>query len=93
MAVQGAQITVATSATLLSGADGDNIAGQSVYVTNGDAAAIFLGASGVTTATGYSLAAGASLPWPVRLGVGEALYAISAAGTSAGAVRVLRTGV
>jgi hypothetical protein len=93
MAVVGAQVTVATSATLLSGADGDNIAGQRVYVTNGDAQPIYLGGSGVTTSTGYTLANGASLPWGVDLGVGEALYAVSAAGTSAGAVRVLRTGV
>ncbi len=93
MAVQGAAVTVATAATLLSGADGDSVSGQRVYVTNGDAAAVFLGASNVTTATGYSLAAGASLPWPVDLSAGEALYAISAAGTSAGAVKVLRTGV
>lgn len=93
MAVSGSQVTVSTSATLLSGADGDSIIGQCVFVTNGDAAAIFLGGSGVTTGTGYSLAAGTSLPWSVTLGVGEALYAISTAGTSAGAVKVLRTGV
>ncbi|MEU6674762.1 hypothetical protein [Streptomyces sp. NPDC046925] len=93
MAVSSAAVTVATSATLLSAADTDSVAGQSIYVTNGDAAAVFLGPSGVTTANGYSLAAGASLPWRVDLGIGEALYAVSAAGTSAGAVKVLRTGV
>lgn len=91
MAVVGAVVAVATTATLLSGADGDSIAGQSIYVSNAGANPIFLGGSGVTTGTGYSLAAGASLPWPVRLGVGEALYGIVTASTEN--AKVLRTGV
>ncbi|MFF0183551.1 hypothetical protein [Streptomyces sp. NPDC005244] len=91
MAVVGAAVSVATTATLLSGADGDNVAGQSIYVTNAGANPIFLGGSGVTTATGYPVAAGASLPWAVALGVGEALYGIVAAATES--AKVLRTGV
>lgn len=91
MAVVGVVIAVATTATLLSGADGDAIVGQSVYVSNAGANPIFLGGSGVTTGTGYSLAAGASLPWPLQLGVGEALYGIVAASTEN--AKVLRTGV
>lgn len=92
MAVVGAVVAVGTTATLLSGADGDNIAGQSIYVTNASATnPIFLGGSGVTTATGYSLAANTSLPWPIVLGVGEALYGIVSAATEN--AKVLRTGV
>lgn len=91
MAVVGAVVAVGTSATLLSGADGDAIVGQCVYVTNAGANPIFLGGSGVTTVTGYSLAAGASLPWAVQLGVGEALYGVVAAATEN--AKVLRTGV
>lgn len=91
MAVVGAVVAAATTATLLSGADTDNISGQSIYVTNAGAQPIFLGGSGVTTATGYSLAAGASLPWPIVLGVGEALYGIVSAATEN--AKVLRTGV
>ncbi|MCX4912810.1 hypothetical protein [Streptomyces sp. NBC_00687] len=84
-------MSVATAATLLSGADGDSVSGQTVYVTNAGANPIFLGGSGVSTATGYPLAAGVSLPWPVVLGVGEALYGIVAAATES--AKVLRTGV
>lgn len=92
MAVVGAVVAVGTTATLLSAADTDNIAGQCIYVTNASATnPIFLGGSGVTTGTGYSLAPGASLPWRVDLSVGEALYGIVAAATEN--AKVLRTGV
>ncbi|MFJ4828398.1 hypothetical protein ACIP79_00430 [Streptomyces sp. NPDC088747] len=82
---------MATSATLLTAADTDSVSGQSIYVTNAGSNPIFLGGSGVTTGTGYSLAAGASLPWPLVLGIGEALYGIVAASTEN--AKVLRTGV
>lgn len=92
MAVTGAAVTVAVTATLLSGADGDAIQGQSVMVTVPAAGqTVFLGGSGVTTATGYPVATGTSLPWPVALSVGEALYGIVAGTTQV--VNVLRTGV
>jgi len=93
MAVVGAVITVAVTATLLSATETDTASGQTLLVTNTDAASIFLGGAAVTTATGYPLATGISLPWPVCLGPSDQLYAISAAGTSAGAVKVIRVGV
>lgn len=93
MAISANGVTVAVTATLLSGPDTDNVSGQTVFITNSDAASIFVGPSTVTTATGYPVAAGASLPWPIALSNGDAVYAISAAGTSANAVKVLRTGV
>lgn len=91
MAVVGAVVAVATTATLLSAADTDSVSGQSIYVTNAGSNPIFLGGAAVTTGTGYSLAAGASLPWPLALSVGEALYGIVAAATES--AKVLRTGV
>lgn len=89
MAIGSAAVTVATTAILLSAADTDNVSGQTLYITNG-AAVVYLGPAGVTTATGFALAIDTSFPWPIELGSGEALYAISASSSS---VKVLRTGV
>lgn len=90
MAVSSAQVTVGTSATLLSAADGDSIAGQSLYVSNAGPTAVVLGPSGVTATTGFTIASGVNFG-PIELGTGEALYGIVASGTQA--VGVLRTGV
>lgn len=89
MAISSAQVSVTTSATLLSSAETDDRAGSSLALTNGGDAAVFLGASGVTTGTGFGLAAGASMA--LDLQPGESLYGIVASGTQA--VSVLRTGV
>jgi hypothetical protein len=89
MATASAAVTVSTSATLLSAADHDSISGQTLYITNG-AADMFMGPSTVTTLTGYKVAASANVPWPIKLGSGEALYGITA---SSSTVQVLRTGV
>lgn len=78
-----------TAATLLSAPETDDRAGERVIVNNTSAAIVFLGPVGVTTATGYSLAAGAVSP-ELILGPGEAVYGIVVASTSV--VSVLRTG-
>lgn len=92
MAITSASVTVTTTATLLSGADTDTVAGQTVFITVPAAGqTVFVGPSGVTTATGYPVATGTSFPWPLELGGGEALFGIVAATTQA--VSVLRTGV
>lgn len=92
MAISSASVSVTTTATLLSGADSDNVAGQSVFVTVPAAGqTVFLGGPGVTAANGYPVATGTSFPWQLELGNGEALYGIVAATTQA--VSVLRSGV
>lgn len=89
MAVTSAQVSVGTTATELSAADTDTRLGQTLIVKNASAAtAVFLGGSGVTTSTGLSLAAAATVT--VELGQGEELYGIVAAATET--VHVLRTG-
>lgn len=86
MAVANSAVTVGTSATKIAT---DRIHRMSLTVQNSDAAAIFVGDAGVTTSgakTGISVAAGATQTFTDVPGV---VYAISAAGTSANAVRVL----
>lgn len=96
MAVSAAPVTVATTATLLSGTDsgyggtGAHPDGMSVLVkvpTGGST--VYVGASDVTTATGYPVAAGEAIAFD--LGKNDALYGRVASGTQA--VNVLRTGV
>lgn len=87
MAVSAAQVVVATSATALNSPDTDTVGGTTLIITNG-AAAIALGASGVTTGTGFTLAANAG-PIAMQLGPGEQLFAIC--GTTS-TVQVLRLG-
>ena len=89
MAISSAQVSVTTSATLLSSTDTDGISGSSLSLVNQGSQTVYLGASGVTTATGFPLAAGAS--WSADLAPGEALYGIVAATTAT--VGVIRTGV
>lgn len=87
MAAKGTRVSVATTATKLNSAAGDGYAGQSLLVRNRGAASVFLGASDVTTATGYELLADESL----ALDLNEDVYAICASGTVA--CHVLETGV
>lgn len=90
MAVSAAQVSVTTTATALTTAETDSRSGESIAVTNTDASvAVYLGPAGVTSSTGYKLAAGASIG--VDLDLGETLYGITASGTVV--VGVLRTGV
>lgn len=90
MAVTSAQVAVATTPALLTATastDGDFT--SDLLLTNTGAAAVFVGGPAVSTTTGYSLAAGASLT--VRgLSSGEQVFAVAAA---AGTVHVLRVGV
>lgn len=67
-------VSVTTAATLLASVDGV----AEVVIKNAGAASVFLGGSGVTTATGLELAAGATL----TVQVDEELYGIVAAGTA-----------
>lgn len=87
MAISSAQVTVATSAVELSGAESGPVVGSTLVITNG-AAVVFLGDATVTDATGLSLAANATLT--VKLNNGERLYAICATTST---VSVLRTGM
>lgn len=90
MAIATAQVSVGTTATALAayehaGRTGNSIAVQNVDSTN----AVYLGASGVTTGTGYKLTAGSSIAFD--LDDGETLYAIAASGTVT--IHTLRTGL
>lgn len=73
------QVAVATTATLIIA--GDPIARSAVVVGNRGAASVFVGGSGVTTATGFEVKAG--LDGYFHLDPGEALYGIVAAATVA----------
>lgn len=86
MAVSSAQVAVGTSAVELSVAE-SGVAGSTLVITNG-AAVVFLGDASVTTTTGLSLAANATVT--VELNYGERLYAICATSST---VSVLHTGV
>lgn len=86
MSVSSAAVTVTTSATALHAADADP---HSVAVANVGASTVYLGGSDVTTANGFPLAAGASVP--VGLSPSEILYGRVTSGTVE--VRVLRQGV
>lgn len=90
MAVTAAQVSVGTTATLLSASDTDNISGQAlvVKVTSAATAPVFLGPANVTTTTGFEVAIGGSIS--LDLGQGETLYGVA---TTIQTVHVLRTGV
>lgn len=89
MAVDAAQVSVGTTETELTGAQTDTVAGQSLVAINKGAASVFLGGTGVTTTTGFELAAGESVN--VDVNQGEKLFGIVATGTQT--VHVLRIGV
>jgi len=95
MAVTSAQVTVTTSATALTATETDTVGGTKVYVRNSQATAsdaVALGASGVTTGTGFVVPGGSSVG-PIELSSGEQLFAIRATGAALDpVVHVLRTG-
>lgn len=87
-------VSVTTTATLLSGADSQYTAGQSVLLKNAGGQTVYLGGSDVTADTtagtgGYPLSAGAEIS--VALGGVEKLYGRVAATTAN--VNVLQQGV
>lgn len=88
MAVVAAQVTVTTTATQLSGNSDRGAPGISVAVRNRGTTSIFLGGPGVTTTTGFELAAGESAT--CDLAGDDELFGICAAGTNR--ADVLRTG-
>jgi hypothetical protein len=90
MAVTAAQVSVGTTATLLSASDTDNISGQAlvVKVPSAATAPVFLGPANVTATTGFEVAIGGSIS--LDLGQGESLYGVAATIQTA---HVLRTGV
>jgi hypothetical protein len=79
MAFGHAAVTVGTTPTKLAEVQ------SSAFIANTDAAAIFVGGPDVTTATGVSVAATTGT---LRLGAVGKVFAVSAAGTAAGAVKV-----
>lgn len=101
MAVKTASVTVAATATLLSGTDSDNIAGYSIAVqVPSGGASVFVGGSDVTSSgatKGWEVTPTTPFSMDLRSpkpndGVPtEALYGITASGTQA--VTVIRSGV
>lgn len=91
MSFQGAVVSVTTTATALNAAEsaGSDKVSLTIKVPTGGAT-VYLGGSDVTTAQGYPLAAGESLPINT-LARGEVIYARVAASTQN--VHVLRQGV
>ena len=53
--------------------------GRRVWIRNAGANEVYLGPANVTSATGFELAAGASLPHPLELGPDDDLFGICAA--------------
>jgi hypothetical protein len=91
MAIDSRAVSVATTATRLDTAsESDSVSGSAVALNNNGSATVYIGDSDVTTATGFPLAAGASISFNLD-GPSDALYGIVASGTVE--VRVLEVGV
>jgi hypothetical protein len=76
MSVASSSVSVTTSATVLHTADSD---GVDVILYNSGSATVSVGPSGVSTSTGFPLAAGASLS--MRLPPADVVYGIVATGS------------
>jgi hypothetical protein len=91
MAVGGQSLSVTSGAAVLLAsvpAEASNIGPVgSVVITNGSGGVVQLSGQGVTTTTGYPMAASTTIT--VTLYAGDALYAIAASATST--VNVLQT--
>jgi hypothetical protein len=85
-ALSGSRVTVSTTATLIADGGGDGI---KVFLKNAGAAVVVLGASTVTSATGYELAASGSIG-PIELEPAERLYGIVGSGSVI--VHVIKSG-
>lgn len=79
MSVASQAVTVATTATQLTGGDTGAKSGSFAVANNG-AATVYIGGAGVTTATGFPIAAGASMGFDLRSATDE-VYGIVASGT------------
>lgn len=89
MSVYSAQPTVGTTAAAVTVLETDRVGGARWQISNPGMTTIHLGGPGVTTSTGYGLAAGAvvNMPtWP-----GEVLFAVAA--VAGQTLHVLGTGV
>lgn len=86
MAASGTRVTVSTTAIAL--ATG-SASGTATLVRNRGTSPVYLGGSGVTTATGFQVDAGDIVS--IELGPLEIVYAIAAAGSHV--CHVLRNGV
>lgn len=84
------RITVGTTPTLLTSAEGDPTAGSSFLIKNIGTQTIYVGDETVTTADGYPLGVGEFISADLR-GRRDDLYGRVA--TTTNEVRVLRTGV
>lgn len=84
MSVASQAVSVGTTATQLTGGDTGAKSG-SFAVANVGAATIYIGGSGVTTATGFPIAAGESMSFDLRSATDE-IYGIVASGTVAARV-------
>lgn len=73
-----AQVSVGSTPTSILGADTARLGG---LIRNVGSATVYIGPSGVTTSTGFPLAAGADLPTDVVAGIVGAIYGITATGT------------
>ena len=83
MAFDNAEVSVATTATVIASGDSD---GCVATIKNVGSADVYLGGSSVTTANGVALGASAAMSFD--LDAGEKLYGIVATGTNA--IRVMR---
>jgi hypothetical protein len=91
MTIQSAVVSVGTSATALSAAEGSGSDAVSVAVSvPSGGATVYVGGSDVTTGNGYPVAAGQSVVLNA-IAPGERVYGIVAASTQN--VNVLRQGV
>lgn len=89
MALAAAQVTVGVSATQIVAVDTDRSAGQRVVIANSGSETMFVGPSGVTTATGFPIST-TTPPFALLLDPGETIFAVSAAGLAV--AHVLRSG-
>jgi hypothetical protein len=90
MALVQTNTTVGTTATLIMTLPA-GIGYKAVSLCNRDAAAFFYGTSAVTVANGQTLAAGTTVT--VWLSGNDALYAVSAAGSTTCAASIVYSGV
>lgn len=87
--IEGAQITVTTTATPLFSSSNSRANGATA-VTNRGATTVYLGGPTVTSAAGWQLDAGQTVSLNVDTGNGDLLYGITASGSST--IHVLRAG-
>lgn len=90
MSVRGTRVTVTDVATPLIGGTADYQMGSSALIRNRGSVSVYVGGSGVTTATGYELEPGDAIP--VDLNDAEIPYGRCATSQSA-SCHVLEVGV